>query len=205
MDTAELTDRLVCLISNKHMKQSLVRDKIVETASELFYQKGYNLTGINEIIKEAGIAKATLYNHFTTKSEICVAYLQDKNEKFLTDINDYATTKPPGRQQLLALFDFLNDFFNTDYFNGCWCINTVSEIPQKDAIIRDEVQLQKRLFLKLIEELTKTNYPNMDKAKAESLAKQIYLLYEGAISESNLHKQNWPIASARNLCEVLID
>ena len=50
------------------MKHAEVRNRIIETASDLFYRNGYNSTGINQIIAEAGIAKATLYNHF--KSEV---------------------------------------------------------------------------------------------------------------------------------------
>ena len=60
------------------MKHSEVKNHIVETASNLFYANGYNLTGINQIISEAGIAKATLYNHFKSKEDICVSYLQYK-------------------------------------------------------------------------------------------------------------------------------
>ena len=71
------------------MKHALVKDHIIQTASHLFYQNGYNLTGINEIIKEAGIAKATLYNHFKSKEDICIAYLQYKNASFITEIKAF--------------------------------------------------------------------------------------------------------------------
>jgi len=88
------------------MKHSLVRETIIKTASNLFYQKGYNLTGINEIISESGTAKATLYNHFKSKEDICVAYLDYLNNSFLIDIRKFSESKSIGENQILALFDF---------------------------------------------------------------------------------------------------
>ena len=79
------------------MKHSEVKNRIIETASFLFYKNGYNLTGINEIISETGIAKATLYNHFKSKEDICLAYLQFKNTSFLKDIEAYTATKQKGK------------------------------------------------------------------------------------------------------------
>lgn len=187
------------------MKHSIVRETIIATASELFYQKGYNLTGINEIIKEAGIAKATLYNHFQSKDDICLAYLEHKNTAFLSEIKRFVLKAQPGKAQLLALFDFLLQFFNSKEFNGCWCINTVSEIPKSEERIRDEIKVQKKQFLEMIKELASSNYPEKMEKDTEVLATQVYLLYEGAISESFLHQDPWPIASAKALCDRILE
>ena len=46
------------------MRESAVKDRILDTASRLFYDQGYHITGINQIIEEAEIARASLYNHF---------------------------------------------------------------------------------------------------------------------------------------------
>ena len=51
------------------------RKKIVDTAARLFYEQGYNSTGINQIIAEAGIAKASLYAHFSSKEDLLKEYL----------------------------------------------------------------------------------------------------------------------------------
>jgi len=65
------------------VKQLRIQHRIIETASFLFYKNGYNLTGINEIISEASIAKATFYSHFKPKECICISYLRFKNSVFL--------------------------------------------------------------------------------------------------------------------------
>ncbi|QDO94616.1 TetR/AcrR family transcriptional regulator [Formosa sediminum] len=186
------------------MKHSEVRNRIIETASSLFYKNGYNSTGINEIISQAGIAKATLYSHFKSKDDICLAYLRFKDAKFIADIEMFTTSKPKGKTQILAIFDFLELFFQTNDFNGCWCIKTVSEIPKDNEIIRSEIQKQKNNFIQLI---TKLVTENLDKNKIEdvtSLSRKIYLLYESAVSESHLHQKKWPIQETKNLCSLLI-
>lgn len=187
------------------MKHSKIRQTIVETASELFYAKGYNLTGINEIIKEAGIAKATLYSHFSSKEDICIAYLEFKEDAFLDNLREFLGAIQPGKTRILGLFDFLKVFFTHNDFNGCWCINTVSEIPKENEKIRSMIQKQKNDFIKLIDGLIKDNLSTIKDLSDNQLARKIYLLYESAIAESHLHRMDWPISSARELCALLID
>lgn len=186
------------------MKHSKVRQTIIDTASQLFYQNGYNLTGINEIIAEAGIAKATLYSHFKSKEDICLVYLSHRNEAFIADITTFIAQKDAGKKRIIGLFDFLESFFSDEGFNGCWCLNTVSEIPKGNSRIRSEIQTQKNAFLELIGDTVKSNLPQNSVEKNALLAKQIYLLYESAISESYVHENSWPIQSAKELCIQII-
>lgn len=186
------------------MKHSEVKNRITETASFLFYKNGYNSTGINQIIAEAGIAKATLYSHFKSKEEICLAYLQYKNINFLEDFEKFTTSKSKGKNQILAIFDFLQLFYQDKDFNGCWCIKTVSEIPKDNELIRQEIQSQKNNFISLITKLITNNLENIKNEQISSLARQIYLLYESAVGESHLHQEDWPIIESKNLCEKII-
>jgi len=185
------------------VKTELVRKKILDTASDLFYHKGYNLTGINEIIKEAGVAKATLYHHFKSKDEICLAFIIQKNSQFLKDIESFVFEFRSGKDQCLAFFDFLLKFYESNAFNGCWCINTISELPKNEKKIRKLIQSEKDKLISLIEKVVEAN--NIGKEENRSrLSKQIYLLYEGAISESHMLGKSWPIKEARTLCEIIL-
>lgn len=186
------------------MKHSEIRQTIIETAADLFYQKGYNSTGINEIIATAGVAKATLYNHFKSKEELCLAYLQYMDTSFLTGVKKFYQSKPAGKDQLIALFDFLLGFFQEKDFNGCWCIKTVSEIPKENESIRNEIQLQKTNLSALINGLVQNCFDNKTAQEIDLLTKQIYLLYESALTESYLHQANWPILAAKKLCIQLL-
>ncbi len=186
------------------MKHSQIRYHIIKIAADLFYNNGYNLTGINEIIKEAGIAKATLYNHFKSKEDICIAYLKYKNDNFLLDLKSFIETKDDGKTKLIALFDYLEKFYQSNHFNGCWCINTISEIPKSNIKIRFEIQEQKETLIHYIEELISNNLKGLSELESSQLAKQIYILYEGAVSESYLQQKIWPIRSAKSICNKLI-
>lgn len=186
------------------MKHSEIKQNIIETASSLFYKNGYNSTGINQIISDAGIAKATLYSHFKSKEDICLAYLKHKNNTFLTDITSFCNSKQKGTQQILAIFDFLHKFFKGNDFNGCWCIKTIAEIPINNVRIRKEIQLQKKSFIKLIANLIADNIKYIKKKKIDSLARQVYLLYESAVTESHLHNADWPIKETKFLCAQII-
>ncbi|UMB61400.1 TetR/AcrR family transcriptional regulator [Lutibacter sp. A80] len=187
------------------MKHSEIKNRIIETASSLFYKNGYNATGINEIISEAGIAKATLYNHFKSKEDICIAYLQFKDTTFIESIKEYTASKPKGKLQVLAIFDFLELFFKSNEFNGCWCIKTISEIPLDNKKIRKEIQLQKKVFIQFISKLIATNITTIKEEELDSKSRKIYLLYESAVGESHLHQANWPIKEAKNLCSYLLE
>ncbi len=186
------------------MKHSLVKQHIIETASDLFYRKGYNLTGVNEIIKEAGIAKATLYNHFASKEDICLAYLKFRNDTFIKDIKAFVNDAQKGKDQLYALFHFLVTFFDQKDFNGCWCLNTVAEIPNENEKIRKEIQKQKEEFIHFIKELVVYNYNQNEDLENNLLARKIYLVYESSISESKLHQSKWPIEAGLSLCKNIV-
>ncbi|MEM9917894.1 MAG: TetR/AcrR family transcriptional regulator [Bacteroidota bacterium] len=182
------------------VKQS-VKERILETASQLFYEKGYNNTGINEIIEKASIAKASLYANFRSKEALCIAYLQRKDHLFLSQLRAYLAKLPAGKDQLLGFFDFLLEFYHSDGFRGCWCLNTLSEIPADSQAIRDTILKQKNSFRALIRSVVDEHMPDFD---ADRLSNRIYLLYEGAITESYLHKAEWPIKDAKALIADLL-
>jgi AcrR family transcriptional regulator len=187
------------------MKHSEIKNHIVKTASDLFYNKGYNLTGINEIISEAGIAKATLYNHFKSKEDICVSYLNYKNDTFLIMIKEFISSKEKGKPRVIAILEFLQLFYNDSNFNGCWCINTISELPKENVKIRTEIQNQKNELLDLIKDTISDNLTEKTEEETISLSKQMYLLYESAVAESHLHQNDWPIKSALTLSKKIIN
>lgn len=186
------------------MERSSTRQHIVEVASDLFYQQGYNLTGVNEIIKKAEIAKATLYSHFGSKDEICLAFLRHKNELFVENLESYLEAKKKKKSQMLLIFDFLKAFYKQEDFNGCWCINTYAEIPRDKAAIRAEIQAQKLALIDLMFRKISEEFPKKTKKAKEGLAKQVYLIYEGAVSESHIHQEEWPILSAIQICQKII-
>ena len=191
-------------MSVKLIMKSDTRGFILQTASDLFYEKGYNLTGINEIIATAGIAKATLYHHFKSKEELCIAYLKSRDEALVQAIKDHCKSKKSGNDQLLGVLDFLSKFYSSGNFNGCWCLRTFAEIPGDNQEITKQIRKGKNELLDLITQLVIKNKPTLTKAKQHKLGRRIYLLYEGAVSESYLQGDDWPILESKNLLKEIL-
>ncbi len=184
--------------------KSDTRDLIIKTASELFYDKGYNLTGINEIIEKAGIAKATLYSHFKSKEDLCIAYLDARDEELLKNIEAFCNAEPKGDDRLTAVLSFLIPFFQDSGFNGCWCIRTLAEVPRDNTRIRTKIKTNKNLLLDFIKELVKENKTALSDEEGNKLATRIYLLYESAVSESHLQNDAWPIYESIDILKSIL-
>ncbi|MCI4671762.1 MAG: TetR/AcrR family transcriptional regulator [Bacteroidia bacterium] len=172
------------------------RRHIIEIASELFYKNGYNSTGINEIIKESGIAKATLYNHFKSKEDLLLVYLDVKDNELIKHIKEFCNNKPMGNNRLIAVLEFLVFFFKQDNFNGCWCIRSMAEVPKENQRVRLKIKSNKKKFLDFLQQLVIENKPELSLTKQEQLGNQLYLLYEGALTESHIHDAVWPIETS---------
>ena len=66
-------------ISHIRPESSPARRRLLDTATRLFYEGGIHAVGIDRIIAEAGVAKATFYNHFPSKDELVVAYIEEQD------------------------------------------------------------------------------------------------------------------------------
>lgn len=184
------------------MRKKVVKDKLVETATRLFYTQGYNRTGINQILEEAGVSKAGMYQNFRSKEEICVAYLQRMDEQLMVDLRKFIADRSDEPKPALLLFDFLQNFFETDQYRGCWCLNTVSEIPKDDITVMQEIRSQKNNFKDYVETLIDPNLPAQERT---ARAEMVFLLWEAALAESQVHMQSWPIGRAREMAEKMLN
>src|SRR5688500_6664518 len=93
------------LLRRAPVKASTKRDHLVETAWRLFYRDGYRAVGIDTILAEAGVAKMTLYNHFTSKEELIVAVLERQHQAFMESLRTAVERVPEGKSdRLLAVF-----------------------------------------------------------------------------------------------------
>ena len=180
------------------MKQD-TRQKIINTASDLFYEKGYNLTGINEIIEKSDIAKATLYSHFKSKEDLLLAYLDEKDREATEKLMAFTNKKAKGNKRIISVLEFLNTFYHTKEFNGCWCVRSVAEVPVENEKVRKKISQNKQKFLNVLQTIIKENRPDLHYSKQKQLAQQVYVLYEGAMTESHLHSADWPIKTAISL------
>jgi AcrR family transcriptional regulator len=105
------------------------RQRILDTAYELFSRKGIRAVGVDEILRRAEVAKATLYRHFRSKDELVLAFLEQRE---LLWTRDWVEREARSRgekpeEQLLAIFDAFDEWFHQDDFEGCSFINVMLE------------------------------------------------------------------------------
>src|SRR5215467_13572279 len=102
------------------------RRRVLDTATRLFYAEGIHTIGIDRVIAEAGVAKATFYHHFPSKDELVRAYLQEQS-----DLVKQATV-PVGEtytERIQWVFDELVAFTCGPGYRGCAFINAAAEYP----------------------------------------------------------------------------
>jgi len=159
------------------------RDHLVSTALALFNRQGYRATGIDTILAESGVAKMTLYNHFKSKDELIIAALSKRDEVFRVWMRSAMSRLlkqqkgDPRLAKLLAFFDALNEWFNSDTFCGCNFINASIEFKRKDDPIHAAAAAHKKLGIQMLQEFL----AELPLDNAHHVAKQVHMLIEGAI------------------------
>jgi AcrR family transcriptional regulator len=105
------------------------RQRILDSAYELFSRRGIRGVGIDEVIQRATVAKATLYRHFPSKNELALAFLQRREELWTHEwVEKEARLRGGGADgSLLAIFDVFDEWFHRDDFEGCAFVNVLLE------------------------------------------------------------------------------
>jgi AcrR family transcriptional regulator len=173
------------------------RDRIVETASRLFYTQGYNNTGINQVIKEADVAKASLYQYFPSKDDLLIEYLTVTSHATMDMLRKVAAKHDAPGDKVLALFDFLVDFSRQTDYQGCNFLNVAGEIPRDNSKVKALIQNQKTLTRNLFVEILKP-------IGKEGLADEMYLLFDGALITSKVYGDIWPILTSKKIAGKLL-
>lgn len=120
-------------------------DRVTAAAYELFSRRGVRTVGVDEIIALSGVAKATFYRHFASKNDLIIAYLRRRHQVWTVGWMQAETEKRADspREQLLAIFDLFDEWFQKGDFEGCPFVSTVSNGEPKDRV-RSEAAAQMR-------------------------------------------------------------
>jgi AcrR family transcriptional regulator len=110
------------------------RQRILDSAYDLFARRGIRGVGVEEVIEHAAVAKATLYRHFSSKDELALAFLKRREELWTRQLVE-AGAKGRGatpEEQLLAIFDVFDEWFRRDDFEACSFINVLLELNDRE-------------------------------------------------------------------------
>ena len=185
------------------MKKLNVKERIIEAASRLFYFNGYNQTGINQIIAEANVAKASMYQHFRSKEDIAVAYLIGRHATWMGNLNDCVSVQNSSKGKVIGCFDYLIEWLNEVNFRGCGWQNIITDLPADHDKIRNQAVLHKNDVRAWVHSQLKEE-GQYSEQQAEELGDEVVILLEGAIILSQIQKDEWPIRTAKNACKKIL-
>ena len=166
---------------------SSARERILETASRLFYRHGFVSVGVDTITAEAGVAKMSLYRHFPSKDDLIVAYLERSNEQFWTWFDDALGEGPPAAQ-LMRVFDELGNFATSPACFGCMFQLAAADFPDAEHPANRIALAHKTAVLKRLGDLG----AEAGSADPDALAAQLLLLMDGAFVASRMFRSSSP-------------
>lgn len=181
------------------MDNETAREQVLGAADRLFYTRGIQAVGMDQVRAEAGISLKKLYSVYPSKNALLVDVLRYRSKQWDDGIAASAAQAPTARDKLLAIYDFLDDWFTEDDFRGCAFINSFGELGAVSPEVADVARAQKTSFQRYVAEL-------VDAAGAPaSLAPQLSILAEGAQTTAAISGTPDAAAHARAAAQVLID
>ncbi len=120
----------------RRKRRSNARQRVLDAAYQLFSQRGIHRVGIDEIVAKSGCAKASLYDHFGSKSDLALAFLVEREKLWTRDWLEAElnrTARTPD-ERLLAVFDVFHGWFQVTRFEGCSFITVLLETSDGDPI-----------------------------------------------------------------------
>ena len=164
------------------------RERILDTAYELFSRHGTRAVGVDRIINEAGAAKMTLYRNFASKDDLIVAFLAAREERWtrgwLQAEVERRASEPAAR--LLAIFDVFGEWFALEDFEGCSFINVMLELTDRE----DPGRVASVKHLSVIREFLSGLAAQAGVLDPEPFARQWHILMKGSIvaaAEGDVH------------------
>jgi len=183
----------------KSQAKPSARERLLAAASELFYAEGVHTVGIDRVIEQAGVAKASLYNTFGSKDELVRAYLESRHADTAGRITRALGRYRTPREALLGVFDAQGELFVDPGFRGCAFVSASAESPN-DVVEKAAADYRgwvRDLFTGLARE---AGAPDPD-----GLARQLHLLYDGASLSARMDHDPSAAAAARTAATALLD
>ncbi len=152
------------------------RERILGAASELFYRDGYHAVGIDMIVERSGVAKMTLYRHFSSKDELIAAYLERADVEFWDWLEAAIASVDDPQARIIAAFQATARLATDPRCMGCTFQAAASEYPALDHPGHEVALAHKRRVLDCLIALAH----DAGLRDADGLARQLLLLMDGA-------------------------
>jgi len=160
----------------------------------LFHQQGYNSTGINQIIDEAEVSKASFYQHFKSKDDLCIEFLNKRYDYWVSELEKFTSEAETVQEKILKSFDFLIDMNKREDFRGCSFLNILSEIPADKEEIHKVIRHHKNKLRECFNE----------DIQNDMVSAHVYLLFESSILTSQLYRSDELIEKSKIIVKEIL-
>lgn len=175
-----------------------ISDQILTAVGALFYREGIRAVGIDRIIEEAKVAKATLYRHFPSKDHLVAAYLEDRHHRVIRSLREVLDEAKTPRDQIRMIFEQLHQKADSPEFRGCAFALAVAE--HGDSV---RVTTVARMHKKTVKDIFRAVMANSD--LGSNRRQHLSLLYEGALATVAVERDPGVVLIARDCAIAVFD
>jgi AcrR family transcriptional regulator len=164
-------------------KPSAVRDRILATASRLFYKNGVHAVGVDLVVAESGIAKTSLYRHFGNKDALVAAFLECEDADFWRQWDAIAERRSDDPEaELEAYLDWMDVRLKRPDYRGCPQLNVIAELPDPKHPARRIATGHKERMRERLTDIAR----RMKFAVPDLVGSQLALVFDGAFMSAPL-------------------
>lgn len=174
----------------------LDREALLDAAERLFYERGIQAVGMDEVRAASGLPLKRIYRFFAAKADLVVAVLKRRDQRWRGNLAAHVEQVPDPRERVLAVFDWLAEWFAEPGFRGCAWINAYGELGPSSEAVLAEVRSHKQAFHDQIAVwVHATGLP---------VVEPVFLLAEGAIVTAGISGDSAPARHARAAVAALL-
>lgn len=189
-------------LGTERSDSSSVRERLLNTAADLFYREGIRAVGVDLVVERTGVAKTSLYRHFPSKDDLVAAVLERDDQSYWANWDRIAQRL--GREpkaELIAHVQWIAQYIGRPEFRGCAFLNAATEFPGADhparrIALRHKAELRRRLRA-----LTQ----RLGVKKPDELADQLVLLIDGGYVHGQLRERRGPVQALPTAAVALIE
>ena len=178
-----------------------VKERILQTASELFYRMGVRAVGVDLVVKQADVAKTSLYRHFGTKDDLIAAFLEREDADFWGTWDEVAKRhRDDPNAELDAHLDWIGERVGRPNYRGCPQINVAAEFPDTDHPARRVAIAHKREMRQRLRGIAE----RLGVERPDDLAGQLAVLINGAFVSAQMFEPGEATPLLRRTAHSLI-
>jgi AcrR family transcriptional regulator len=182
------------------MQRANKRDQILDAAQRCFYERGITATGVDTVAAAAGVSKRTLYNHFASKDDLVLAYIELREDRWRKVLDERLEGMTDPVDRILAYVDAYFGVPSGEDFRGCALINAAAEIPDPGSQVLERLRASKDRVRREIGGLVREARIR----DPETVAAALVLMLEGGIALFGVYHDRQGVETTRQAARRLL-